>query len=137
MSPADYIKQQPAERQALLKNIHAIIVAGDQTVKPGVEPMMGKEMILYKAGGTMKYGLAGVQKYMSLHILPMYMVPAIYDKYKALLPKANFQKGCINFTSGEQMPLNIVKQLAGDCAGIDMLKIRDEQLQARKAAKRK
>ena len=94
MLPAAYIKEQLPERQQLLQKLHAIIVSGDKTIAPMVEPMMGKEMILYKAKGMMKYGLSSVTKYMSLHVLPMYMSPKIYDKYKALLPKAAFQKGC-------------------------------------------
>ncbi|MFT3933116.1 MAG: DUF1801 domain-containing protein [Chitinophagaceae bacterium] len=137
MLPAAYIAEQPAERQQLLTAIHDIIIKNDKTIIPVVEEMMSKEMILYKASGMMKYGLAGVKKYMSLHVLPMYMSPAIYDKYKALLPKAAFQKGCINFSSAEEMPLPVIKQLIGDCSKIDLLKIRNEQLAARKSAKQK
>ncbi len=56
-----YITQQRPERQKLLTAIHTIIIAGDKTITPVVEPMMGKEMILYKANGMMKYGLASVK----------------------------------------------------------------------------
>jgi hypothetical protein len=137
MHPAGYIAQQPAERQQLLSGIHSIIITGDKTVSAIVEPMMGKDMIIYKAGGMMKYGLASVKKYMSLHVLPMYMAPKIYDKFNALLPGASFQKGCINFAGTGDMPLGIVEQLILDCAAIDLLKIRKEQLEARKKPKKK
>ena len=86
----DYIVKQSPERQNILTRIHAIIIEGDKTVAPVVEPMMGKEMIVYKAKGMMKYALAGVKNYLSLHILPMYGSTNLYNKYKALLPKANF-----------------------------------------------
>lgn len=132
----DYISKQAAEREDILTNIHSIIIENDKTVVSTIEPMMGKEMIMYKAKGMMKYALSSVKNYMSLHVLPIYGSPTLYNKYKALLPAANFQKGCINFVSREEMPLNIVKQLFADCSKIDLAKIREEQLKERKAKKK-
>lgn len=137
MSPADYIIQQPLERRQILQEIHTVILAADKAVTPVVEPMMGKEMIIYKSQGSMKYGLASVKNYMSLHALPMYASPIIYNRYKTILTNANFQKGCINFTGGAEMPLDIVQQLIADCATVDLQKMRNDYLQAKKAAKRK
>lgn len=128
----DYILSQPADRQAILTNIHSIILDKDKTVTATIEPMMGKEMMMYKAKGMMKYALSSVKNYMSLHCLPMYGSPAIYNKYQALLPTANFQKGCINFTSAEQMPLDIIKQLFTECSAIDLVKMREDYLKQKK-----
>jgi hypothetical protein len=128
----NYISAQPLGRQSVLTDIHSIIVEEDKTVVPVVEPMMRKEMIIYKSTGMMKYGLAGVKNYMSLHVLPIYMSETLFSKYKSLLPKANFQKGCINFDSAEEMPLDIVRQLIADCSKIDLAKIRQDQLKERK-----
>lgn len=132
----EYILKQPADRQAILADIHAIIIDKDNTVTAAIEPMMGKEMILYKAQGMMKYGLSGVKNYMSLHCLPIYGSPVLYYKYKQLLPDANFQKGCINFLKADQMPLNMVKQLLTECSTIDLLKMREAYLKERKEKKR-
>jgi hypothetical protein len=137
MAPTAYISQQPAERREILKNIHDIIMAHDSTITATVEPMMGKEMIIYKANGMMKYGLAGVKNYMSLHPMPMYASPKIYSTYKALLSRANFQKGCINFAGSADIQLPVVQQLIIDCAAVDLFKIKNDYLQAKKAAKRK
>src|SRR5882757_4163117 len=117
----DYINSQPKDRQKILSDLHTVIIKNDKTVTPVIEPMMGKEMIIYKKG-MMKYGLASVTQYMSLHALPMYMHPTLHPKYKSLLDKASFQKGCINFTSAEQMPLAIVAQFIADCSVIDLEK---------------
>ncbi len=92
-------------------------------------------MIIYKKG-MMKYGLSSMKDYMSLHVLPMYMNPPIYNKYKEQLSEAAFQKGCINFSSAEQMPPAIVAKLITDCAAIDLEKIREQLLNERKAAKK-
>lgn len=131
MSIQEYISSQATERQKILTQIHDCILKGDKTVKAAIAPMMRQEMIIYNAPGTFKYGLASAKNYMSLHVLPMYSLPAIYEKYKALLKDAGFQKGCINFKSAEEMPLKIVKQLINDCSKIDMQKIREEQLKSR------
>jgi hypothetical protein len=128
-----YISSQEPDRQSVMSDIHSIILEEDKTVVPVVEPMMGKEMILYKAKGMMKYGLAGVKKYMSLHVLPIYGSKTLHAKYQGLLNKAEFQKGCINFDTAAQMPLHIIRQLMADCAGIDLVKIREEYLKDKKA----
>ena len=127
-----FIAGQPTDRQQLLKELHAIIVAQDKTVTHGIEPMMGIEMIMYKDRGMMKYALASVKKYMSLHVLPIYGSPTLHARYKNLLDKASFQKGCINFTDKEQMPLDIARSLITDCSGIDLIKIREDYLRSKK-----
>lgn len=131
-----FISTQPTERQPLLTAIHELIMKYDTTVTPVVEPMMGKEMIIYKHG-MMKYALASVKAYMSLHVLPMYGSAVIYEKYKALLPKAAFQKGCINFNDAAEVPLDILQQLITDCAPVDLIKIREAQLAERKQKSKK
>ena len=131
MTIPEFIATQPAERQELLTQLHSIIIQKDKTVTPVIAPMMGKEMIIYNAPGSFKYGLASMKNHMSLHVLPMYMSPVIYEKYKALLTKASFQKGCINFNNTAEIPLKIVKELITDCSKIDLKAIREEQLKAR------
>jgi len=130
-----YISAQPLDRRPILTGIHLIIVEEDKTVIPVVEPMMGKEMIVYKNKFLMKYGLAGVKNYMSLHLLPMYGSKTLFSRYKSLLHHANFQKGCINFNTNEEMPLDIVRQLMADCSKIDLLKIREDYLKEKKKSK--
>src|SRR5674476_756188 len=111
-----YLSNQPIERQQILTNIHEIIIGNDKTVIAGMESMMGKVMIVYKGKGYMKYGLASVKNYMSLHVLPIYGSAALHSKYKALLPKANFQKGCINFINESDMPVEICLLYTSDAA---------------------
>jgi hypothetical protein len=133
----DFIKRQPEDRQAVMTSIHNAILKNDSTVSAVIEPMMGKEMIIYKGKKMMKYGLASMAQYMSLHALPIYMNQVLHSKYKSLFDQASFQKGCINFTSAEQMPLSVVAQFIGECSSIDLEKMREEQLKSKKAAKKK
>ncbi len=121
----NYIAMQPDGRQRIMDEIHSIIVNNDATVTPVVEKMMGKEMIIYKEKSMMKYALASVKNYMSLHVLPMYVSKTIFEKYQQLLPQASFQKGCINFESAEAMALDVVASLIEDCSAVDLSKIRE------------
>ena len=131
MSILEFISSQPEDRQELLSQLHEIIIQKDKTVTPVIAPMMGKEMIIYNAPGTFKYGLSSVKKYMSLHVLPMYGLTFIYEKYKALLKDASFQKGCINFKNKDEMPLKIVKDLITECSKIDLVAIRENYLKSK------
>ena len=132
MNIENFLSSQEPDRQSLLKKIHAIIPKADKSTTPVIGSMMGKTMILYNQHGQMKYALASVKNYMSLHVLPMYMNKEVFEKYKVLLPDANFQKGCINFTSAEQMPVAIVENLIKDCVPIDLKKMREDYLKAKK-----
>ena len=131
MSISEFISKQAPDRQELLRELHAIIVEKDKTITPVIGLMMGKEMIMYNAPGTFKYGLSSVKNYMSLHLMPMYVSGTLYAKYKSLLKDTNFQKGCINFKSKEEMPLKVAKELIADCSKIDLLAIRENYLRSK------
>jgi hypothetical protein len=132
MTIEQFISQQESERQEILSKIHLAILDIDKTVSAEIGKMMGKVMIIYNAPGTFKYGLSSVKKYISLHLLPIYCVPTLHSKYQELLPKASFQKGCINFTSEDEVPFEILKSLLMDCSKIDLLKIREDYLKSKK-----
>jgi hypothetical protein len=132
MTVAEFISCQCPERQQLLTALHKLILENDKAVTAVVGPMMKQQLIIYNAPGTFKYGLGSGKNYMTLHALPMYGSHVIYSKYKALLPKTNFQKGCINFKNEDEMPLNIIKQLIQDCSKIDLLKIREAYQKSKK-----
>lgn len=123
MSIPEYISAAPVERQELLSRLNELIIAGDPAIIPVVKPMMGNDMILYEDCGYMKYGLADTKRYMSLHCLPIYMDKELHARYAALLPAAEFQKGCINFTNAAQMPLETIAAFIADCTLINMKEV--------------
>jgi hypothetical protein len=135
MEIQEYLSNQPLDRQNVLTNIHEAIIGNDSTVKPELGLMMGKEMIIYKANGSMKYALASGKNYMSLHALPIYGSTVLHAKYTKLLPRVKVQKGCINFNHEDDVPLEILKELIIDCAPIDLMKLREEYLKSKKAKK--
>ena len=80
----------------------------------------------------MKYALSSVKSHMSLHLMPIYGSSPLHAKYEKLLPRAKFQKGCINFKEAEEVPLPVVKALLADCAKIDLLALLQKMREKRK-----
>lgn len=116
----------------ILSEIHDIIIKADKVVTAEIGPMMGIEMIIYKAKGFFKYGLAITKNHFSLHLMPIYGSPALHARYTSLLNKAKFQKGCINFKNAEEMPLEIVRELLDDCAKVDLIALMEQFKMKRK-----
>ncbi len=71
----------------------------------------------------MKYALSSVKNRLSLHCLPINMIPSLHAKYSTLLPLANVQKGCINFKNTTELPLGIAAGLIAECAPINLAEI--------------
>lgn len=111
------------KRQAVLAALHETIMANDPSVIPVVKPMMGKEMILYEERCYMKYGLASAKQYMSLHCMPMYMNPALYQQFEKLLPDAQFQKGCINFKNEAELPAGVLAKVIANCSSVNIAEV--------------
>ena len=121
MTVTDFLSKQTPENRLILSEINDIIINADKTVTAEIGLMMRIEMILYKAKGSFKYGLSITKNHFSLHLMPIYGSPILHAKYANLLNKAKFQKGCINFKTPEEMPLDIVRELLNDCAKIDLI----------------
>jgi hypothetical protein len=135
MLTSEYLSMQEPQRSKLLEAIHEIIIESDKTVVVKVNLMSKIHMIQYFAAGIFKYGLANTRNYMSLHLMPIYGVEKLHTKYRELLPRAKFQKGCINFKSADEMPLDIVRQLLEDCAKIDLMTIMADLKKGKRAGK--
>jgi uncharacterized protein DUF1801 len=120
MTIDEFINSQPEERQQQMQKLHQVIIANDPSVVPEVGTMMRNEMILYQENCQMKYALSSVKNHLSLHCLPIYMVPALHAKYSTLLPQANVQKGCINFKNTTELPASIAEELIAECAAINL-----------------
>lgn len=132
MTITEFINTQIPERHDLLSTIHTIILQEDKSVAAKVGMMMGKEMILYNSPGSFKYALSSVKKHISIHAMPLYCSTEIHSKYKNLLPKANFQKGCVNFNNETELPLSILTSLIAECSKVDLQAIREQYLKSKK-----
>ena len=125
MTPKEYLDSLPEDRKAILSKLRQLILKSDPLVKEVVSSMMGKEMLMYMQGDFMKYALSSVKEHMSFHSMVMYGSSTRFggsglrEKFEKLLPKAKFQKGCINFKDVIQMPLDIAEKFVKEMAKVE------------------
>ncbi len=148
MTVKEYLEALAPDRRLLISRLRDLIVEHDKGLRESVEDMMGKSMLIYKTpDGVFKYALSSVKTHVSFHSMVMYCSSerfagtGLREKYQALLPKANFQKGCVNFKNAGQMPLEIVGELIRESAGMEFppasIKERALKSEARRQAARK
>jgi hypothetical protein len=104
-----------------------LLLKYDPQIKETVGGMMGKEMLMYctQADSIMKYALSSVKTHISFHSMVMYGSSerfggsGLREKYEKLLPKAKFQKGCVNFKSLMEMPIDIATSFIKEMAKVE------------------
>ena len=122
MTPKQYLDSLPEDRKEVISKLRALILKSDPLVKEVVGGMMGREMLMYMQGDFMKYALSSVKQHMSFHSMVMYGSSVKFggselrEKFEKLLPKAKFQKGCINFKNAVQLPLDIAEKFVKEMA---------------------
>jgi hypothetical protein len=57
MDPSDFLAGVESSRE-VLSTIHEMIIRTDRKVSPGMDNILGKQMIIYKESGIFKYGLS-------------------------------------------------------------------------------
>lgn len=125
MTPKEYLDSLPPERREVIAKLREYILKADPLVKEVVGSMMGKEMLIYLQGDTMKYALSSVKNYMSLHSMVMYGSSirfgggGLREKFEKLMPKAAFQKGCVNFKNAVELPLDVAKKFIAEMATVE------------------
>ncbi len=122
MTPKQYLDSLPDDRKEVISKLRTLILKSDPLVKEVVAGMMGREMLMYMQGDFMKYALSSVKQHMSFHSMVMYGSSVRFgggglrEKYEKLLPKAKFQKGCVNFKNAIQMPLDVAEKFVKEMA---------------------
>ena len=125
MTPKQYLDTLPEDRKEVISNLRELILKSDPLVKEVVAGMMGREMLMYMQGDFMKYALSSVKQHMSFHSMVMYGSSVRFDgsglreRFEKLLPKAKFQKGCVNFKNAMQMPMGIAEKFVKEMAKVE------------------
>ena len=125
MTPKQYLDTLPSDRKEVISKLRELILKSDPLVREVVGGMMGKEMLVYMQGDVFKYALSSVKQHMSFHSMVMYGSSTRFggsglrEAYEKLLPKAKFQKGCINFKNAMQMPLDIAEKFVKEMAKVE------------------
>ena len=125
-SVTDYLAALPADRQAALKAVRAVI---RKSLPKGLAEQMQYGMIgyvvphkLYPAGYHCKpeeplpfAGLASQKNYMSLYLMAVYFSPTLLDWLKEQFPlkgkKLDMGKSCLRFKKLEDLPLDVIGEV--------------------------
>lgn len=103
-------QEQPAA-QTVFGKLHRLIQKHDPKVQAQIGTVMGKyQGITYEEEGVFKYGLNITKNHFSYHSMVMYAYPDILSALKERANKVKFQKGCLNFNSLEDIPLETFEQ---------------------------
>lgn len=111
MTTTEYLNSLSADDKKVLSTLRKIVKDNDKSVKEKVgKAMGGGDSLVYNEDDVFKYCIAKTKKHYSFHSLIMYATPALYKLAQELFPKAKMQKGCLNFTSLEQIkPVDFTK----------------------------
>ena len=82
----DFVAALPTERQPLVRQVWQLI---RQAVPAGYTEHFGPKYLEFRAGPDMYVGLANQKGHLSLHLVPMYLKPALQDQLAAAAPKLN------------------------------------------------
>lgn len=143
MTPKQYLNSLPDDRKAIISKLREYILKSDPLVKEVVAGMMGREMLVYMQGDLMKYAVSSVKQHMSFHSMVMYGSSTRFggsglrEKFEKLLPKAKFQKGCINFKNTVQLPLDIAEEFVKEMAKVEYPPAEYKERMEKSAAKLK
>lgn len=127
MTPKEFLDTLEPERREIISGLRDLILKHDKNVKEVVTGMMGKSSLVYVTpkDRLMKYSLSSAKNHISFASMVMYSSSTRFggsglrEAYQKLLPKAKFQKGCINFKSAEQFPLDVAKSFIMDMASVE------------------
>ena len=65
--------------------------------------------------------LANQKSYLSLHLVPMYLMPALQERLAAAAHKLKVGKGCLNFNKVVELPLDAVAEVIAATSLVDYL----------------
>jgi hypothetical protein len=125
----EFITALPAERQPVARQVWQLV---RQAVPAGYTEHIGPKYLEFRAGKDMYVGLANQKSYLSLHLVPMYLMPELQEQLAAAAPKPKMGKGCVNFSKMEELPLAAVAELIAATSPADYV----AKLQAVRTASR-
>ena len=137
MTPTQYIDSLPEDRKEVISRMRELILKSDPLVREVVAGVMGRDALVFLQGDIMKYSLSSAKQYMSFYTMVMYASKGMAEKFSKLLPKAKFQKGCINFKTAMHMPLDIAEKFIEEMSAIEYPPPQYKERMEKNAAKMK
>lgn len=101
-----------AEDRKAMERYRSAILEIDNKVVENVSSIMSiVNALVYEQEGVFKYGLTRTKHHYSFHTMVMYANPDVSEFIKSNTKRAKIQKGCINFTSFDDFPIDLFKRI--------------------------
>ena len=108
------------DKEELDKYRTAILESDPHVVEKVANIMRSKNALIYEEEGVFKYGLAKTKNHFTFHSMVMYSNSDVFDFIKNNVKKgAKVQKGCVNFKTTSQLPIEIFKEIMSFSAAKD------------------
>ncbi len=111
-SYSDYLASIPTERKEAVERVWKAV---RESIPAGYTEQISPKYLTFAADGEMYVALANQKNYISLHLIPIYIFPELKAKLDNSGKKVKGGKGCVNFLSAEELPLDIIAQIVGSC----------------------
>src|SRR5438128_8907897 len=103
----DYVAQIPEERRPHVQRLRKLVKKAVPKASEGIE----WGMICYLYQGRPFACIASQKNYLSLHLPDLYTQPKLRAKHAKALSSLKMGKGCINFRSTEELPLDTIQAI--------------------------
>lgn len=105
MTVTEFLKSLPKSERDVVSALRKVVKQSDKAVTEKVgKAMGGGDSLVYFEEDVFKYCIAKTKKHFSFHSLIMYAAPELHKLAKESFPGAKLQKGCLNFTSLDDIP---------------------------------
>lgn len=103
-----YLSSLPPDRRDAIEQVWQVV----RTSMPvGYTEEVGPKFLTFKAGEDWYVSLANQKNYVSLYLTPLYVFPELKAKLDESGKKLKCGKGCINFKSAEELPLEVIGEI--------------------------
>ena len=135
-----YFAELPAERASAISSVREII---NQSLQPGFVEAMDWGMIAwevpletypntYNKRPLMLAAVASQKNYISLYLTNVYAIPELLELLKSSGKRLRMGKGCINFSSADELPLGVLAEIIRRTTLDKYLEVMNEAMAKRK-----
>lgn len=114
----DEQKENEVQSDNTIEKLAKIILKNDKSVTRKKGKIMGVEGDAFYYEEIFKYALAKTKTGYTFHSMAMYANPDLFNDLKSKMVKAKFQKGCVNFKSLDDFPVDLFEEhmkMSGKC----------------------
>lgn len=104
----EFLSNIPIDRRTEIEKVWQTI---RDNIPSGYSEEIDAKYLSFKADKEWYVALANQKNYISLHLVPTYLYPELKAKLDNSGKKLKCGKGCINFKTADELPLDIIAEI--------------------------